>query len=483
MPVFNYPGKEVNIKIVYYGPGLSGKTTNIQYIHENIRPDVKGKLVSLATQTDRTLFFDFLPMELGTLGGYKIRLHLYTVPGQVHYNATRKLVLKGVDGVVLVVDSQKAMKEANLESLDNLEKNLRSYGKELKTLPHIIQGNKRDLDELLSIEELNSQLNRYDAPFMEAVASNGDGVLESLREILKLVMRSLKDQFPLEDTGAEDIKGAHVEEKSLPEKESVTGDASVDVSGDKDRAKEPPPPREISVEPVLPEEAEIPDPVQAEEAADLSSPGDEVPEEFDDEDVPGPVEPDSAGETGLLSTGTNQLTVTVPVPGGGEVELNLQISARVIQPSPVFGGESAEPDSGRTQGQIFEEPLEELNQIDELATSELEPVDDVLEDLDHEIRLGELQEPLGEPVPDPYEGAGIKPLPQELTDEEMKALDSTPPPARIENHSDEGEEGSQYDPSFEELEFSNEGGEPPGSETDQVKGKKKGLLGIFKKKD
>jgi len=195
LPVFNYAKKEVNLKIVYYGPGLSGKTTNLQSIHDGIKPESKGKLVSLATQTDRTLFFDFMPMELGNFGGFKIRLHLYTVPGQVHYNATRKLVLKGVDGVVFVADSQKAMAEANIESFSNLEKNLLSYGKALEEIPHLIQANKRDLEDILSLEEISSRLNRHGALVTEAVASEGTGVMETLSEIIRMVMRSLRDQL------------------------------------------------------------------------------------------------------------------------------------------------------------------------------------------------------------------------------------------------------------------------------------------------
>lgn len=467
MPVFNYPGKEVNIKIVYYGPGLSGKTTNIQYIHENIRPDVKGKLVSLATQTDRTLFFDFLPMELGSLGGYKIRLHLYTVPGQVHYNATRKLVLKGVDGVVLVADSQKAMKEANLESLANLEKNLQSYGKDLETLPHIIQGNKRDLDNLLSIENLNSQLNHYGAPFMEAVASSGDGVLESLREILKLVMRSLKDQFPLGESADEEQMTEPAKEdlpqEETPEKEDAPAEAEVpeEIPPGEEPSEEP------SIVPVLPEEAEMLEPVQIEETEDI------------------PLESQYVDETRTILDGENRVVVSVPVSGVGEVELTVQISARMADPSPVASPEQNEPDEPadpEVLDQIQGETDEDLPPIDDAP-----PMEELMTDLDEEVQLGSLDEPLGEPIPDPYAETSMEPLPQELAipdsaeqDAAIEDISSLDEPAEETSGKDEGE--TIYDPSFEELEFSAENGEIPGLVDEKKKGKKKGLLGMFKKK-
>ena len=240
MPVFNYAKKEVNVKVVYYGPGLSGKTTNLQQIHEGIKPEFKGKLVSLATQTDRTLFFDFMPLELGSLGGYKIRLHLYTVPGQVHYNATRKLVLKGVDGVVFVADSQCAMGDANVESFLNLEKNFQSYGKTLKDLPHVIQANKRDLEEIFPMEEIGALLNHYGAPLTEAVASEGTGVLETLTEIVRMVMKDLRDQFRSqaeERTAVSDTATA-----PPPEPASPSAEASSFAKATEDKTEDRPAP-------------------------------------------------------------------------------------------------------------------------------------------------------------------------------------------------------------------------------------------------
>lgn len=194
MALLNYSNREINAKIVYYGPGLSGKTTNIDHIYKKLRPEQKGKLVSLATQTDRTLFFDFLPVELGEVKGFKTRFHLYTVPGQVFYNATRKMVLKGADGVVFVADSQRQMMDANIESLKNLEENLKAYGKSLEKVPHIIQFNKRDLPNVVPLEEMYKKLNKYNAPFFEAVATDGKGVLETLSAASKMVLRNLRER-------------------------------------------------------------------------------------------------------------------------------------------------------------------------------------------------------------------------------------------------------------------------------------------------
>lgn len=192
MAYVNYTNREINAKIVYYGPGLSGKTTNILYIHKKLNPESRGKLVSLATQTDRTLFFDFLPVNVGEIGNFKVRIHLYTVPGQIFYNTTRKMVLKGVDGVVFVADSQKQMLEDNIESLNNLEENLKEYGKSINEIPIVIQYNKRDLPDAMDLEELHRHLNRYKAPFFTAVATQGQGVLETLTGICKLVINKLK---------------------------------------------------------------------------------------------------------------------------------------------------------------------------------------------------------------------------------------------------------------------------------------------------
>ena len=194
MSFINYSAREINCKIVYYGPGLGGKTTNIQWIHEKTRADAKGKLISLATETERTLFFDFLPIELGTIRGFRMRFHLYTVPGQVFYDASRKLILKGVDGVVFVADSQKARMDANVESMSNLHGNLKDQGYDLAKIPYALQLNKRDLPSAVALAELETALRVKDEPVFEAVATNGTGVFETLKSIIKLVLKDLKSR-------------------------------------------------------------------------------------------------------------------------------------------------------------------------------------------------------------------------------------------------------------------------------------------------
>jgi len=223
MSMINYASREINCKIVYYGPGLGGKTTNLEFVYRRVAPDTRGKMVSLATETERTLFFDFLPVDLGTIRGFKTRFHLYTVPGQVYYNASRKLILKGVDGVVFVADSQVERMEANVESMQNLYDNMAEYGYDLTRIPFVIQFNKRDLPNAASVHELQAQLNpgwevtdparqaeRPDpahpkellveqrdglwierAPYYESVAITGDGVFETLKTVAKLVLKSL----------------------------------------------------------------------------------------------------------------------------------------------------------------------------------------------------------------------------------------------------------------------------------------------------
>lgn len=191
MSFINYASREINCKIVYYGPGLGGKTTNLQYIYEKTNPQAKGQLISLATETDRTLFFDFLPLDLGTVRGFRTRFHLYTVPGQVFYDASRKLILKGVDGVVFVADSQEARMDANLESLENLKVNLRENGFDLMTIPYVLQFNKRDLPSAVAYDEMYHLLNVKGEPTFEAVATQGTGVFETLKAVAKLVLQEL----------------------------------------------------------------------------------------------------------------------------------------------------------------------------------------------------------------------------------------------------------------------------------------------------
>jgi mutual gliding-motility protein MglA len=202
MASINYAAREISVKIVYYGPGLSGKTTNLQIIHRKIPLDHKSDMVSLATETDRTLFFDFLPLDLGTIKGFSTKFQLYTVPGQVYYNATRKLVLRGVDGVVFVADSAPDKIPENLESFQNLEDNLAEYHYKREEIPIIIQYNKRDLPNALSIPELQQQINKYNLPYTESVANKGIGVFDALKLMGKIVIDSLNKKYSRLSRGA-----------------------------------------------------------------------------------------------------------------------------------------------------------------------------------------------------------------------------------------------------------------------------------------
>jgi hypothetical protein len=192
MSFINYPAREINCKIVYYGPGLCGKTTNLQWIYKKTNPDAKGKMISLATETERTLFFDFLPLSLGEIRGFKTRFHLYTVPGQVFYDASRKLILKGVDGVVFVADSQIERMEANIESIENLKGNLIEQGYSLDAIPYVVQYNKRDLPNAAPVTEMKKLLNPNGVPDFDSVATEGTGVFETLKAVAKLVLIELK---------------------------------------------------------------------------------------------------------------------------------------------------------------------------------------------------------------------------------------------------------------------------------------------------
>ncbi|MCD6570568.1 MAG: GTPase domain-containing protein [Deltaproteobacteria bacterium] len=235
MAVINYAKREISAKIVYYGPSLCGKTTNLQYIYTSIKPEQKGKLVSLATEADRTLFFDFLPVEIANIRGFKTRFHFYTVPGQVYYNSTRRAVLTGVDGLVFVADSQRDKMEENTESLANLEENLNYYGKDIKTIPLVFQYNKRDLPDATPIAEMNQILNPDDYTYFEAVATTGEGVLKTLTKITKMVLSHIEkgtsgqsvdrvaDHEPLKKTKSE-TKKSHYTPLDSPQKAKVEPD-------------------------------------------------------------------------------------------------------------------------------------------------------------------------------------------------------------------------------------------------------------------
>ncbi|HXI11018.1 MAG TPA: GTPase domain-containing protein [Thermodesulfobacteriota bacterium] len=192
MSFINYSTREINCKIVYYGPGLCGKTTNLQFIYKKTRPESKGKMITLATETERTLYFDFLPLALGEIKGFKTRFHLYTVPGQIFYDASRKLVLKGVDGIVFVADSQVERMDANIESFENMGINLEDEGYSLSRIPYVIQYNKRDLPNAVPLEDLKKVLNQKGVPDFEGAASTGVGVFETLKAVVKLILAELE---------------------------------------------------------------------------------------------------------------------------------------------------------------------------------------------------------------------------------------------------------------------------------------------------
>ncbi|RUM41382.1 MAG: gliding-motility protein MglA [Desulfurobacterium sp.] len=192
MSFINFATKEINCKIVYYGPGLSGKTVNIQWIYNHVRPENRGELVTLATETERTLFFDFVPIEISNVKGFKVRFHLYTTPGQIIYQASRKLILKGVDGIVFVADSQEERHDANLDTLDDMIENFEEYKIDIEEIPLVFQYNKRDLPNILPVEILRRDLNRWNRPDFEAIAIKGTGVLETFKEITKQVLRKLR---------------------------------------------------------------------------------------------------------------------------------------------------------------------------------------------------------------------------------------------------------------------------------------------------
>ena len=192
MPFINFATKEINCKIVYYGPGLSGKTTNIKWIYDHVKPEHKGEMITLATETERTLFFDFVPIEVSNVKGFKVRFHLYTTPGQIIYQASRKLILKGVDGIVFVADSQEERHDANLDTLDDMIENLKDYEIDIEEIPLVFQYNKRDLPNILPVEKLRADLNRWNRPDFEAIATKGIGVLETFKEITRQVLKKLK---------------------------------------------------------------------------------------------------------------------------------------------------------------------------------------------------------------------------------------------------------------------------------------------------
>ena len=281
MVLFNYATKEITAKIVYYGPGLCGKTTNLQFVYESLPTSNKSKMLSLATKTDRTLFFDFLPLDLGKIRGMRTKLQLYTVPGQVYYNSTRQLVLKGADGIVFVADSQDFALDANQESLQNLEDNLKRQGIRIREIPLVLQYNKRDLPNALPVEQLNKELNKLNAPNFASVATTGIGVEDTLKGITQLVLNHLVKKYGLE--GTEPI------DREIQILNATTTDAvpaeGVWEEGDEQPAESRPPAPSGEAEFEMDEGDDVEDlPLVATEllpASDQTSPFEEVPDVFD----------------------------------------------------------------------------------------------------------------------------------------------------------------------------------------------------------
>ncbi|MGA7105499.1 MAG: ADP-ribosylation factor-like protein [Candidatus Deferrimicrobiaceae bacterium] len=284
MALFNYATRELSAKVVYYGPGLSGKTTNIEMVHQLLKPEQKGRLISLPTETDRTLFFDFLPLDLGKIKGFRVRFHLYTVPGQVFYNATRRLVLQGVDGVVFVADSQVDMMGSNIESLKNLHENLSTYGKKLAELPFVMQYNKRDLKNIASVQEMSKRLNDMAVPVFEGIAKDGRGVTETLVGISRLVFAHLRKTLLLPGDTTEEEEIAGITEIAADEQPSPEG---MDMLEEISEIEEIPAVQEISEMQEIPEVQEIPETTEIPEGVEMIIPPKEIspasyPEETSD---------------------------------------------------------------------------------------------------------------------------------------------------------------------------------------------------------
>ena len=266
-------------KIVYYGPGLCGKTTNLSYIYAKTSPSSRGEMVSLETESDRTLFFDLLPIEVGTIGGFKTRLQLYTVPGQVFYNTTRKLVLKGVDGLVFVADSQRPMREANLESLASLADNLAELGLKLDDLPLVLQYNKRDLKSILTVEELDADLNPDGSwPSFESCAINGDGVFETLKEITKLTLKKLRRRMASPQKAAQATRPSPGPVRpSAPQRRAAPISAAALARAAEEGVGDAPAPAEASPPPLRPpvpaETAHAPEATPADRSGESVAPG------------------------------------------------------------------------------------------------------------------------------------------------------------------------------------------------------------------
>jgi signal recognition particle receptor subunit beta len=331
MVLFNYATRELTAKVVYYGPGLCGKTTNLEFIHKSLPEKSRGKMLSLSTQTDRTLFFDFLPLDLGSIKGMKTRVQLYTVPGQVFYDATRKLVLKGADGVVFVADSQKEMMQSNLDSWENLRQNLAENNLDLDTIPLVVQFNKRDLPDVLPVKELNRKINILKAPYFEAIALTGMGVQDTFKGIAKIVMATLSKKYGKPD----EIAAAMAEQAAATERVSTSvggkvlqSDETLDISALEEEVQELPQVEELelteetplSLEPVeISNSGKLEKPISAPSISKPSAPASHMKISADVE---------SSGETELVPDETVHLSRASVTADRSAQEIPIEISVR-----------------------------------------------------------------------------------------------------------------------------------------------------------
>jgi len=354
MALFNYATRELSAKVVYYGPGLSGKTTNIEMVHHLLKPEQKGRLISLPTETDRTLFFDFLPLELGQIKGFKVRFHLYTVPGQVFYNATRRLVLQGVDGVVFVADSQVDMMSSNVESLKNLRDNLTTYGKKLEDLPFVMQYNKRDLKKITSVKEMSAELNDLNVTTYEGVAKDGIGVTETLVGISRLVFANLRKSLLLPgeteelEEGMEIADVAAVETQSPGEAESLEEISEIEEIPDLSEVEEVPDVPEVAEIPDVPEVAESPDVPEVQEIPETT----EIPEGVEIIVPPREVAPESFPEETPVGEGESldeAAQEEASPPADIPEEIEIEIPERFDEPPP--SGEARTGVSVKVEGE------------------------------------------------------------------------------------------------------------------------------------
>jgi len=344
MVQINFAQRQVNAKIVFYGPGMSGKTTNLEIVHQRAPDANKGDLTSISTDGDRTLFFDFMPLDLGTVAGMKTSFQIYTVPGQVYYNSTRKLVLQGVDGVVFVADSSASMVEENLESLRNLEENLNEYGKSLATIAHVIQFNKRDLPDALSVDEMNAQLNKHNAPCFEAVANTGQGVFPTLKALAACVLESIHSS-----SGAGGAAPA-------PQQAPVQPMAQPQPQMAQPQMAQPQP--QMAQPQMAPQQAPAPmaQPPQFQQPAVPLAPAAQAPAAPMQAPMPGMAQPQPAAPMAR--------TNFQPVPGGGQQQPAMQAQPQPAMPQPM---QQAQP----VQQQQYAPPAAPMAQQQQMAQPQM----------------------------------------------------------------------------------------------------------------